>query len=276
MRCLSLGISPCPNDTSVFFGLLSGQIPLPGLRLHLRIEDVDTLNRLAFDRVLDVTKLSFYAYGQLRRDYALLRSGAALGRGCGPLVVARENLSGRCLVGKRIAVPGHMTTACLLLRLYGMELCHLEPMPFHAIAAAVASGAVDAGVLIHEARFTCEAQGLVKVLDLGSWWQTLTGLPLPLGCIVARRSLGRATLGQIEDAVRHSIDTLQAMPDAARDFIRRHAQENDDAVLDGHIGLYVNEFTHDLGAEGEAAVKELYARAEAEGLLPACSCGLFG
>lgn len=275
MQSLSLGISPCPNDTAVFFGLVSGRVPLDGFKLHPRIEDVSTLNRLAAAGRLDITKISLHAYGHLRREYALLRSGAALGRGCGPLVVARKSVPPQCLARMRFAIPGDLTTASLLLLLYGVDRANLVEMPFHAIEAAVASGRVDAGVLIHEARFTCEARGLVKVLDLGCWWESLTGLPLPLGVIVARRRLGRTAIARIEGAVRDSIDLLQADPAAARDFIRRNSREGDDAVLDGHIGLYVNVFTRELGSVGETAIRELFARAETCGLLPPCSAGLF-
>lgn len=276
MRYLSLGISPCPNDTAIFYGLISGHVSLPGISLRLRIEDVDTLNRLAAASLLDITKISLHAYGHLRQDYVLLRSGAALGRGCGPLVVAREPLAPESLSGLRIAVPGRLTTASLLLQMYGVAPSCLEEMPFHAIEAAVAGGKVDAGILIHEARFTCESRGLVKVLDLGIWWEDLTGLPLPLGGIVAKRCLGHPTLALVEKAISRSIDGLHAAPAAARDFIRRHAQETDDAALDGHINLYVNDFTRHLGEDGEAAVAEFFSRAEAKGLLPPCPFGLFG
>lgn len=276
MRHLSLGISPCPNDTAIFYGLISGHVSVPGISLRLRIEDVATLNRLAATCSLDITKISLHAYGHLREDYVLLRSGAALGRGCGPLVVARQPLAPDGLAGLRIAVPGRLTTASLLLQMYGVDPSSQVEIPFHAIEAAVVSGRVDAGVLIHESRFTCEARGLVKVLDLGIWWQDLTGLPLPLGGIVARRCLGLPTLELVEQAIGQSVDRLHAAPDAARDFIRSHAQETDDAVLDGHIGLYVNEFTRNLGDEGESAVQELFFRAEAQGLLPPCPAGVFG
>ena len=151
-----------------------------------------------------------------------------------------------------------MTTASLLLQMYGVAPSSLEVMPFHAIEAAVVGGKVDAGVLIHEARFTCENRGLVKVLDFGIWWEALTGLPLPLGGIVAKRRLGRPTLELVEQAIGRSIDRLFAVPDEARDFIRSHAQESDDVVLDGHIGLYVNEFTRHLGKDGEVAVEEFF------------------
>jgi 1,4-dihydroxy-6-naphthoate synthase len=275
MRSLSLGISPCPNDTSIFFGLISGRIALPGFALDLHIEDVETLNRLAAVSALDVTKVSIHAYAHLRDDYALLRSGAALGRSCGPLVVARGPVPPEGLKSSSIAVPGHLTTASLLLQLYGIDPSRMEQMPFHAIAAAVASGRVDAGVLIHESRFTCESLGLIKVLDLGTWWEKLTGLPLPLGGIVAQRNLGQNFFRVFETAIRHSIDLLHQAPDAVREFTRMHAQETDDAVLAGHIELYVNEFTRQLGCEGESAIIELFARAEAKGLIPVSSHGLF-
>jgi 1,4-dihydroxy-6-naphthoate synthase len=275
MTVLSLGFSPCPNDTFIFSALACGRLPLPGLHLDIRIEDVETLNRLAAARQLHVTKSSLHAFGRLRRDYLLLRSGAALGRGYGPLLVARAPLEARRLRAARVAIPGRLTTAALLLRLYGVQPDRLREMPFHRIVDAVCAGEVDAGVVIHEARFTCAARGLVTVLDLGRWWETETGLPLPLGGIIARRTLAADTLRLIEQAVRRSLELARARPAAAYAFIRRHAREQDDAVLARHIDLYVNEFSYDLGEEGAAAVRELLRRAEAAGVLPPCPAGLF-
>jgi 1,4-dihydroxy-6-naphthoate synthase len=275
MTTLSLGFSPCPNDTFIFHALACGRLSLPGFRLDIRIEDVETLNRLAAARRLHVTKSSFHAFGRLRNDYLLLRSGAALGRGYGPLLVACAPLDARRLREARVAIPGRLTTAALLLRLYGVAPECLREMPFHHIVDAVRAGEVDAGVVIHEARFTCATRGLVTVLDLGQWWEGETGLPLPLGAIIARRTLASATLRRIEEAVRRSLAQALACPDAARAFIRHHAREEDDGVLARHIDLYVNEFSHDLGEEGTAAVRELLRRAEAAGALPPCPAGLF-
>jgi 1,4-dihydroxy-6-naphthoate synthase len=268
-RTLSLGYSPCPNDTFIFHALVHGVVEAPGLRFAERLEDVETLNRLAAAGELDVTKISYGAAPALLRDYVLLRSGGALGRGCGPLIVAREGLSRDDLAGKRIAIPGRNTTANLLLRLFapdaqpGIELVYSDIMP------AVARGEVDAGLIIHESRFTYPQHGLARVVDLGEWWEQTTGLPIPLGGIMARRALGGDAIRAIDDAIRRSVEHAFAQPDASRDYVRAHAQEMDDAVTQQHITLYVNRFSVDVGEEGERAVRELFARAAAAGIVPA-------
>jgi 1,4-dihydroxy-6-naphthoate synthase len=275
MHTLSLGYSPCPNDTFIFYGLVHGRIPLPGFSFHERLEDVETLNLLAGSGRLDVTKISFHAFGHLRDDYALLRTGGALGRGCGPLLVGRRPLSAGELSACRIAIPGRLTTAGLLLQLYGIDGSHTVVMPYDGIMAAVREGLVDAGLIIHESRFTYQDHGLTCLLDLGLWWQQQTGLPLPLGGILARRSLGARLIGAIEQAVRDSISFARRHPGETRAYIRQHAQELVDEVIDRHIALYVNEFSLDMGSEGEAAVRELLARAEERKLIPPHARPLF-
>jgi 1,4-dihydroxy-6-naphthoate synthase len=269
-RTLSLGFSPCPNDTFIFHALVHGIVRADGLNFAPRLEDVETLNRLAAEAVLDVTKISYGAIPHLVRDYVLLRSGGALGRGCGPLVVAREKIDPAELATKRIAIPGRNTTANLLLRLFapgaalggrGDERVYSDIMP------AVARGEVDAGLIIHESRFTYADHGLVKVVDLGEWWEQETGLPIPLGGILARRDLGEATIRTVDDALRRSVEHAFADPAASRDYVRAHAQEMDDAVMQQHIDLYVNRFSVDLGAEGEQAIRELFARARHAGII---------
>jgi 1,4-dihydroxy-6-naphthoate synthase len=267
-RTLTLGYSPCPNDTFIFHALVHGIVRADGLRFSERLEDVETLNRLAAGAELDVTKISYGAAPSLLRDYVLLRSGGALGRGCGPLIVARRELSRDELRTARIAIPGRNTTANLLLRLFapdaqpGTELVYSDIMP------AVARGDVDAGLIIHESRFTYPQHGLVKVVDLGEWWEQTTGHPIPLGGIMARRALGDEMIRRIDDAIRRSVEHAFAQPDASRGYVREHAQEMDDAVAKQHIDLYVNRFSVDLGEEGEAAVRELFARAAQAGILP--------
>ena len=264
---LTLGYSPCPNDTFIFHALVHGVVQAEGLRFTERLEDVETLNRLAARGELDVTKISYGAAPGLLRDYVLLRSGGALGRGCGPLIVAREPFSREALAGKRIAIPGRNTTANLLLRLYapdaapGIELVYSEIMP------AVARGEVDAGLIIHESRFTYPQHGLVKVVDLGEWWERTTGLPIPLGGILARRDLGADAIRAIDDAIRRSVEHAFADPAASRPYVRAHAQEMDDAVTQQHIDLYVNHFSADVGSDGERAIRELFARARAAGII---------
>jgi 1,4-dihydroxy-6-naphthoate synthase len=266
---LTLGYSPCPNDTFIFHALVHGVVRAEGLRFAERLEDVETLNRLAARGELDVTKISYGAAPGLLRDYVLLRSGGALGRGCGPLIVAREPFSRNDLAGKRIAIPGRNTTANLLLRLYapeaapGIELVYSEIMP------AVARGEVDAGLIIHESRFTYPQHGLTKVVDLGEWWEQTTGLPIPLGGIMARRALGEDVIRRIDDAIRRSVEHAFAHPDASRAYVRAHAQEMDDTVAKQHIDLYVNPFSVDVGDQGERAIRELFDRAAQAGIIPA-------
>ena len=268
MSDLTLGFSPCPNDTFIFYALVHGRIPAGGLTFREQLEDVETLNRRVLDRALDVSKISFNLLGHIRDDYALLRSGGALGRGCGPLVVARTSCEPRELQGKRIAIPGRYTTASLLLRLFDPSLDSLVIMPFHEVMGAVARGEVDAGVIIHESRFTYGEYGLHPLLDLGEWWERETGQPIPLGGIVARRDLGIETLGMLERALRESVLFAQGHPEAAREYIRAHSQEMSDEVCAAHIGLYVNEHSVDLGPDGESAVMTLLERAEAAGVIP--------
>jgi len=275
VKTLTLGYSPCPNDTFIFYGLIHGKVPLKGIRIEEHLEDVETLNRLARQGRLDLTKVSYHAFGLLRQDYLLLRSGGALGRGCGPLVVARQPLTMDQLRGKTIAIPGQMTTANLLLQLYGEGFENSIEMTFDRIMSAVAAGQVDAGVIIHESRFTYPQHGLVKILDLGQWWEEETGHPIPLGGILARRSLGQKLISTIDRALKDSVLFALAHPESTGAYIRQHAQELSDEVVRSHIGLYVNDFSVDLGDEGIGAIEDLFARAEQRGLLPRCDLPLF-
>lgn len=273
-RTLTLGYSPCPNDTFIFHALAHGLVPTPGFTVRERLEDVETLNRLALDGELALTKASYHALGHLRGRYTLLRSGGALGRGCGPLVIALRPTTMTELRGQRIAIPGTLTTANLLLQLYSDGFSDVVPMSFDRIMPALRNGEVAAGVIIHESRFTYRAAGFHAVQDLGAWWEAETGLPLPLGGILARRDLGPGTIRAVDAAIRSSIIHARTRPDEARTYIRAHAQELDEAVIDAHISLYVNDFSLDLGAEGERAVSFLLARAEARGLIPPCDLPL--
>lgn len=266
---ISLGFSPCPNDTFIFHALVHGIVEADGLTFQDRREDVETLNRLALGAELDVTKVSYGAIPFLLDDYVLLRSGGALGRGCGPLVVARENVSMTALRDGRIAIPGRRTTANLLLRLFDPALPEGVEMVYSEIMPAVARGDAGAGLIIHESRFTYPEHGLVSLLDLGAWWEGTTRLPIPLGGILARRSLGEGKLLIIQDAIRRSVEHAFRNPRAPAAYVRAHAQEMDDTVMRRHIDLYVNRFSVDLGDEGERAVRELLARAGRAGLIPA-------
>ena len=271
---VTLGYSPCPNDTYIFFGLVHAKIAgAPACEEVL--EDIETLNRLALRGELDLTKISFHALAHLREEYCLLHSGGALGRGCGPLVVAREEVAPQQLKNKKIAIPGELTTAALLLRLFDPEIEQLEVMPFDRIMGATERGEVDAGVIIHESRFTYPEYGLAKVIDLGEWWEGESGHPIPLGGILARRSLGAELIGRIDRALVESVEYAHANPDAVRGYIRDHAQEMELEVMQAHIDLYVNKYTLDYGPDGEAAIFDLIGRAERAGIAPVVSASLF-
>jgi 5,8-dihydroxy-2-naphthoate synthase len=257
VRALTFGFSPCPNDTFAFHALVDGLVDAP-FAVEPVLLDIEELNRRAYAGELDLTKLSFGAVAGVGDRYRLLRSGAALGRGVGPLVVAREKLQ---LAGARIAIPGRETTAYLLLRLAEPELGEVVELRYDRILGAVAAGEVDAGLIIHESRFTYADHGLVAVSDLGSWWERDTGLPVPLAGIFARADLDDAAIAAAEVAIRDSVEHAFAHPEASRGYVRAHSQEMSDDVCDAHIALYVNEFSVDLGDEGMVAIERLLAGA---------------
>ena len=267
---LTLGISPCPNDTFIFDAWINGRLGRDAPAVETRLEDIDTLNRLALQGALDVVKVSFFAYLKLGKHYQLLQTGGALGRGCGPLLVSRdEGLTRQDLKNQelRVAVPGDLTTAHLLLRLYQPALGQPRILPFEHIMPAVARGEIDAGVIIHEGRFTYGKFGLHIVADLGAWWEEETGFPIPLGCIAGRKALAPDIIESIERAIRASLLHARAHPEDSRPFIRSHAQEMDQHVIDQHIALYVNQFTEDYGDTGRAAIACLLERAQKANLL---------
>lgn len=268
-KTLTLGYSPCPNDTFIFYALVHGKIDCGDLRVKEILLDVETLNQKAWNSELDITKVSFHAYGFLRERYTLLRSGGAMGRGCGPLVVARQKAALRELRGKKIAIPGELTTAYLLLKLNDPAVAsNVVVMPFDRILGAVEKGTVEAGLIIHESRFTYPSRGLVRIIDLGEWWEEETGLPIPLGCIIARKTLGSDLAFIIDGLVRKSVEYAFSHREETKGYIKSHSQEMEDNVIEQHIGLYVNEFSADLGKEGMRAVDELLKRAEQRGIIP--------
>lgn len=268
MEMLSLGYSPCPNDTFIFYALANRRIETGNLQFREILGDVETLNQMACRAELDITKVSFHALGYLRDDYVLLRSGAALGKGCGPLVVARAACSMQDLQGMKIAIPGRLTTAFLLLQLFNPALGdRVTVMPFHLITDAVRNGDVDAGLIIHESRFTYQKAGLHQVIDLGTWWEELTGLPIPLGGIIAKRSLGPGRITRISACIRRSIEYAFENPGEPKAYIKQHAQELDDAVIEQHIRLYVNNYSRELGEDGLRAVREFFRMSEEKGLI---------
>jgi 1,4-dihydroxy-6-naphthoate synthase len=283
---LALGFSSCPNDTFMFHALVHGLVEVPGIRFAPVIEDIEALNLRALDpaRRLPITKLSAAALARLTDHYTVLDAGAALGRGCGPLVVrqaTRTDLDTLAdLEGKRVAIPGEHTSAYLLLRSaldrlaldrLAIERLAFEPVTlrFDRIMPAVEQGEVDAGLIIHESRFTYPQHGLVELADLGAIWEQRTGQAIPLGMIVAARELGEPTITAIEQGLRRSVELAFAQPERSRPWIRELAQELDDAVCERHIALYVNAHSITLGEAGRAAIDELLARGRASGLLPA-------
>jgi 1,4-dihydroxy-6-naphthoate synthase len=259
----------------MFYPLVHGLVNTAGISYRERLADVETLNRLALTGELDVSKVSYHALGHIRDDYALLRAGSALGRGCGPLLVASREMEPRDLRGKTIAVPGRYTTALLLLRLFDPGLENFLVMPFNEIMDAVLTGDADAGLIIHESRFTYQGYGLRRLVDLGEWWEGETGLPIPLGGIVARRSLGEATIAAVERALADGVTYARANPEQAARYIGEHAQEMSREVCAAHIRLYVNDFSEELGDEGGRAIRCLMERGERAGIIPLSQAPLF-
>jgi 1,4-dihydroxy-6-naphthoate synthase len=262
---ISLGLSSCPNDTFTFYALLHNKVPLK-YRLSPLIADVEELNQRVLARSIDISKVSFHVLGHVLDDYMLLRSGSAMGRGCGPLLLAKIPLDPHNFEKYRIAVPGEYTTAALLLKLFAPGVKYLVPMNFTLIAHAVAAGEVDGGIIIHETRFTYHDLGLICVQDLGAWWEEKTGLPIPLGGIIARRSLGIELLKVIDTAIGMSIKLAFENPEATLDFVVKHAQEISYEVVRKHIDLYVNRYTLDLGKEGIKAVEFLLEQGQRKGI----------
>jgi 1,4-dihydroxy-6-naphthoate synthase len=270
MSDLSLAFSPCPNDTFVFHAWTHGLIADAPATV-LTFADVDVTNHAAERGEFDVVKVSYAALPWLLESYRLLPCGGALGRGCGPLVLTRDGRAN--LDGTRVAVPGERTTAYLLMRLWaqGQSPASIEVVPFAQIMPGVRDGRFDAGLVIHEARFTYPKYGLTALADLGEWWESTTGHAIPLGAILARRSDSRPELDPelLTRVIRSSVDYAFANPQASAEFVAKHADEMDPDVQRQHIELYVNSFSRDLGDEGYAAVEELLGRAHDAGLVPA-------
>jgi 1,4-dihydroxy-6-naphthoate synthase len=260
MQRFELGISPCPNDTFIFYALANGRIDLP-FSVDLFMADVEQLNARARKADIAVTKLSVAAMVDALDNYILLRAGGALGYGCGPIMVAKENACVSSLANARIAIPGRMTTANMLLSLHGVHKGERVELVFDEVMPAVARGDVAAGVVIHEGRFTYAGYGLEKLFDLGKWWEDATTLPIPLGAIAVRRDLGMETALALEDAIRRSLAFVQANPEEARAWIKQHAQEMDDTVIDRHIETFVNNFSMELGEAGQDAIRILLEKA---------------
>ena len=268
---LDLGYSFCPNDTFIFYALAHGLVASP-LPVREVLEDVQTLNDWAAEGRLPITKISYRAYFSVMDGYVALRAGGALGRGVGPLVVTKGPL--KRLDGLTVASPGALTTAEMLLRLAHPGV-RVVRMRYDEVMPAVARGEVEAGLIIHESRFTYPEHGLTKFMDLGAWWEGETGLPLPLGAILVRRDLPQTTQWALNEALRTSLEYAYSHPQAPRNYIRQHALEMSDEVMQAHIDLYVNDFSLDVGDLGERAVRELHRRAVEAGVVQASGLPLF-
>lgn len=265
---ITIGYSPCPNDTFIFDALAHGKIDTEGLDFDIVLADVEALNRMAFRSELDVTKLSYHAFAHLLPHYALLDAGSALGNNCGPLLIAPQPIAWDAVNTARIAIPGKYTTANLLLSLARPAATDKVEMVFSDIEDAVLNGDVDAGLIIHENRFTYAQKGLHKIADLGEYWESETAMPIPLGGIVIRRTLPPELQQRFNRVLSRSVAYALDHPQQTIPYVRQHAQEMDENVMMQHIGLYVNDFTRSLGEKGRAAVRLLFRKATDTGIIP--------
>lgn len=251
---IKIGFSSCPNDTFIFDAWVHNRIDTEEIALEVVMQDVETLNRRAFQYELEVTKLSYHAFAHLTEGYQLLDGGSALGRGCGPLLISKRPMSAQELATARIGIPGRWTTANFLLGVAFPDTENRIETVFSAIEQGVLSGELEAGVIIHENRFTYQEKGLVKIMDLGEYWETTTEMPIPLGGIVVRRDLPEDLKIKISRVLKRSIEYAFEHPEASQNYVCTHAQEMETAVMQQHISLYVNDFTRSLGEEGRAAI----------------------
>lgn len=279
---LSLGFSPCPNDTFIFDALIHGKIDTEGLTFDVSFDDVETLNQKAMQGELDITKLSFHAFAYLANKYALLNAGSALGFGVGPLLICKtENYETivNQLTNKdtnlTVAIPGKYTTANFLLGIAYPQLRNKKEMVFSEIEHALLNNEIDLGLIIHENRFTYQDKGLYKVMDLGDYWEKLTNCAIPLGGIVVNRNLPLATQQKVNRLVQKSVEYAFSNPKSALSFIRQHAQEMDEKVMYSHIELYVNQYSINLGVEGKKAIDTLFAMAQQNELIPTIEENLY-
>lgn len=276
---LTLGFSPCPNDTFIFDALIHDKIDTEGLEFEVFFDDVETLNQKALKGILDISKLSFHAFAHVAEQYALLDSGSALGFGVGPLLICKNEqfLDPAQLqsLNPSIAIPGVLTTANFLLGIAYPELQNKVLKVFSDIEGALLTDQVDLGLIIHENRFTYADKGLHKIVDLGNFWEQKTGCAIPLGGIVVNRNLDQEIQQKINRVLRKSVEYAFANPKSGLDFIRAHAQEMEESVMYKHIELYVNQYSLDLGTEGRKAIDILFELAEEKGLIPKISKNLY-
>jgi 1,4-dihydroxy-6-naphthoate synthase len=271
---LSLGFSPCPNDTFIFDALIHHKIDTEGLTFDVVFDDVETLNQKAFKGDLDITKLSYHAYAYAINNYVLLNAGSALGFGVGPLLISKEpqNLDNKDLL---VGIPGKYTTANFLLSLAFPHLKNKKELVFSAIEQQLLNNQLDLGLIIHENRFTYQDKGLHKIIDLGEYWEQETQCAIPLGGIVIKRDLPQEVLHKVDRLIRKSVEYAFENPKSALPFIKEHAQEMDEKVMYQHIDLYVNQYSVDLGVEGRKAINTLFAKALEHQVIPEITKDIF-
>jgi 1,4-dihydroxy-6-naphthoate synthase len=274
---VTLAYSPCPNDCFMFDAMVHGRIDTEGLEFEVRLLDIDALNAAAFTGEFDATKLSFHAYAYCADRYVLLDAGSALGNGCGPLLISKREITHAEVAagGVRLAIPGQFTTANFLCGLAFPHAQDKTSLIFSDIEASVLDGRFDAGLIIHENRFTYESKGLRKIIDLGEYWETETGAPIPLGGIAVRRALSDDLKQALNRVMRRSVEFAFSDRDASLPYVRSHAQEMSEEVMYKHIDLYVNQYSVNLGSAGRRAVELMFARAKALGLIPSVGAPLF-
>lgn len=255
---LTLGFSPCPNDTFIFDAMVNDRIDLGDIEVEVVLADVEELNRMALESKLDVTKISYNAYAQVHESYQLLNAGSALGNNCGPLLISKKLLTVEELRSATIAIPGKNTTANFLMSYAYPDAQIKQEFLFSEIESAVLNGKVDGGVIIHENRFTYQEKGLVKIADLGEVWEQRTGFPIPLGGIAIKRQIQPEIRSRFDSLLRQSVQYAFDNPDASKDYVSCHSQEMDEEVMRSHINLYVNDFSLNLGEKGKAAITKMY------------------
>lgn len=265
---LTLGFSPCPNDTFIFDAMVHGRIDTEGLEFSYFLSDVEKLNRKAFNGTVDITKISFHAYAYAADKYLILDAGSALGYRNGPLLIAKKVIPSPDLAGLKIAIPGKYTTANLLFSIAWPEAKNKKEYLFSDIERALLDGEADAGLIIHETRFTFHKKGLHKIADMGEYWESLTNLPIPLGTIVVRRDLPEDVILKVNRVVRRSLEFAYKDSFASWEFVSANAREMESSIMNKHIKMFVNEFTLNLGSEGKSAVNELFRIATEKGIIP--------
>ena len=265
---LTLGFSPCPNDTFIFDAMVHGRIDTEGLEFDYFLTDVEDLNKKAFSSDVDITKISYHAYAYVAQNYLILDAGSALGHRNGPLLISKRRIGISEISNLRIAIPGKYTTANLLFSIAWPEVVNKTEILFSAIEDALLKEEVDAGLIIHETRFTYYKRGLHKLADMGEYWETLTGLPIPLGAIVIKRTIPEDIALKVNRIVRRSLEYAYKDSFASYDFVAGNAREMDSTVMNNHIKLYVNEYTLDLGIKGREAILELFRIAGEKGVIP--------